>query len=317
MHLVHTPRCFVFRWLLLSYMQVVDIFCLGHFRIDCSTVNMSSSISFVTLVWDLSFLKPWRQVWGVSFSTLSTTKTASAVFHLNNKEAKCELKVNFNNETLPFCSEPKNLRVMLYRLLTYCWHLESLRKKLTSRSTLLRQLTGSGCGSGATMLRTATLAMVHSTAEYCALFGAAVLIPTSLTPWELGLDACILHQWTNFQSSQASNLLSFIAMESHVSRTPCHGAWTSAPLGAYPSIECRCTAPQIETLHQCQAFLLLLVQMGYGLLCNLWVWHRRINHRPCCPPMSNGPPHGLHSLTVLDDETTEWLLNTCPKIWRG
>jgi len=25
------------------------------------------------------------------------------------------------------------------------------------------------------------------------------------------------------------------------------------------------------------------------------------------------PPHGLHGVTVLDDETTEWL-NTCPKI---
>jgi len=35
---------------------------------------------------------------------LSTTKTVSAAFHLNNKEAKRELKVNFNNETLPFCS---------------------------------------------------------------------------------------------------------------------------------------------------------------------------------------------------------------------
>ena len=26
------------------------------------------------------------------------------------------------------------------------------------------------------------------------------------------------------------------------------------------------------------------------------------------------PPHGLHGLTVPDDETTEWLLNTCPEI---
>jgi len=26
------------------------------------------------------------------------------------------------------------------------------------------------------------------------------------------------------------------------------------------------------------------------------------------------PPHGLHGLTVLDDETSEWLLNTCPEI---
>ena len=28
-----------------------------------------------------------------------------------------------------------------------------------------------------------------------------------------------------------------------------------------------------------------------------------------CP--THRPPHGLHSLTVLDDETIEWLLNTC------
>ena len=31
-----------------------------------------------------------------------------------------------------------------------------------------------------------------------------------------------------------------------------------------------------------------------------------------CPP--HRPPHGLHSLTVLDDETVEWLLNTCPEV---
>jgi len=29
------------------------------------------------------------------------------------------------------------------------------------------------------------------------------------------------------------------------------------------------------------------------------------------------PPHGLHGLTVLDDETIEWLLNTCPEIKCG
>jgi len=90
---------------------------------------------------------------------------ASAAFHLINKEAKRELKVNFNNETLPFCSEPKYLGVTLDRSLTYRRHPESLRKKLTS---LLMRLAGSGWGAGATTLRTATLALVHSTAEYCA-----------------------------------------------------------------------------------------------------------------------------------------------------
>ena len=92
----------------------------------------------------------------------------SAVFHLNNKEARRELKVNFNNKTLPFCSKPQGLGVTLDRSLMYRRHLESLRKKLTSRVALLRRFAGSGLGAGATTLRTATLALVHSTAEYCA-----------------------------------------------------------------------------------------------------------------------------------------------------
>ena len=54
------------------------------------------------------------------------------------------------------------------RSLTYRQHLESLRKKLTSRVTLLRRLAGSGWGAGATTLRIATIALVHSTVEYCA-----------------------------------------------------------------------------------------------------------------------------------------------------
>ena len=61
----------------------------------------------------------------------------SAAFHLN-KEAKRELKVKYNNETLPFFSEPKYLEVTLDSALTYCQHIESLCKKLTSRGALLK-----------------------------------------------------------------------------------------------------------------------------------------------------------------------------------
>ena len=50
-----------------------------------------------------------------------------------------------------------------------------------------------------------------------------------------------------FQSSQASNLLSFVTWSHTISRMPCHGAWTPASLSAHPSIGCSCTAPQIET----------------------------------------------------------------------
>jgi len=58
---------------------------------------------------------------------LSTTKTVSAVFHLN-KEAKCELKFNLKNETLSFYSKPKYLEVMLDRTLMYCRHISHLAK---------------------------------------------------------------------------------------------------------------------------------------------------------------------------------------------
>ena len=114
---------------------------------------------------DMATLGEYLQTWKLK---LNTTKTVSAVFHLNNKKVKRELKVNFNNETLPFSSEPKYLGVTLDRSLTYRRHLESLRKKLTSRVALLSRLAGSGWGAGATMWRTSTLALVHSTAEYCA-----------------------------------------------------------------------------------------------------------------------------------------------------
>jgi len=113
----------------------------------------------------MATLGEYLQTWKLK---LSTTKTVSAVFHLNNKKAKRELKVNFNNETLPFCSELKYLGVTLDRSFTYRRHLESLHKKLTSRIALLGRLAGSAWGAGATTLRTATLALVHSTAEYCA-----------------------------------------------------------------------------------------------------------------------------------------------------
>jgi len=114
---------------------------------------------------DMATLGEYLRTWKLK---LSTTKMVSAVFHLNNKEAKRELKVNFNNETLQFCSEPKYLGVTLDRSLTYRRHLESLRKKVTSHVTLLRRLVGSGWGAGAMTLRTVTLVLVHSTAEYCA-----------------------------------------------------------------------------------------------------------------------------------------------------
>ena len=112
---------------------------------------------------DMATVDEYLQTWKLK---LSTPKMVSAAFHLNSKEAKRELKVKYNNEILPFCFEPKYLGVTLDRSLTYRRHLESLRKKLTSRVALLRRLAGSGWGAGAITLRIATLALVHSIAEH-------------------------------------------------------------------------------------------------------------------------------------------------------
>ena len=117
-----------------------------------------------TLSQDISTLLAYLQTWRLK---LSHTKTVTAAFHLNNREAKRELKVYNNGRLLPFCPTPTYLGVKLHRLLTFRHHLVALRKKLSSRITLLRGLVGSGWGDGAKTLRIATLSLVHSIAEYC------------------------------------------------------------------------------------------------------------------------------------------------------
>ena len=66
-----------------------------------------------------------------------------------------------------FCGKPIYLGIKLDRALAFCRHLESLCKKLGDFG-LFKRLAGSSWGASATTSRTATLALVHSTAEYCA-----------------------------------------------------------------------------------------------------------------------------------------------------
>ena len=118
-----------------------------------------------TLSQDMSTLLAYLQTWRLK---LSHTKTVTAAFHLNNREAKHELKVCNNDRLLPFCPIPTYLVVKLERSLTFHHQLVALRKKLFSRVILLRRLVGSGWGAGAKTLRIAALSLVYSTAEHCA-----------------------------------------------------------------------------------------------------------------------------------------------------
>ena len=118
-----------------------------------------------TLSQDMSTLSAYLQIWRLK---LSHTKAVTAAFHLNNREAKRELKVYNNNRLLRFCPTPTYLGVKLDRSLTFRHHLVALCKKLSSRVTLLRRLLGSGWGACVKTLRTAALSLVYSTEEYCA-----------------------------------------------------------------------------------------------------------------------------------------------------
>ena len=65
-----------------------------------------------TLSQDMSTLSAYLQTWRLK---LSHTKTVTAAFHLNSREAKRELKVYNNGRLLPFCSNPTYLGVKLDR----------------------------------------------------------------------------------------------------------------------------------------------------------------------------------------------------------
>ena len=131
-----------------------------------------------TLSQNMSTLSAYLQTWRLK---LSHTKTVTAAFHLNNREAKRELKVYNKGRFLPFYPTPTYLGVKLDRSLTFRHHLVAFRKKLSSHVTLLRQLVGSGWGAGAKTLRIATLSLVYSELSTVRQSGVAVLTLVSLT----------------------------------------------------------------------------------------------------------------------------------------
>ena len=118
-----------------------------------------------TLSQDMSTLSAYLQTWRLK---LSHIKTVMAAFHLNNQEVKHQLKVYNNGRLLRFLSNPYLSWDKTGQIAHVSHHLMALRKKLSSRVTLLRRLVGSGWGAGAKTLRIATLSLVYSTTQYCA-----------------------------------------------------------------------------------------------------------------------------------------------------
>ena len=129
-----------------------------HSSGDCKVLERTLSEDITTLS---AYLQTWRL-------KLSHAKTVTEAFHLRNQEAKRELKLKNNGKILPFCPVPTYLGVKLDRALTHRHHFEVLRKKISTRVSLLRPFAGSGWGAGAKTLRTPALSLIYSIAEYCA-----------------------------------------------------------------------------------------------------------------------------------------------------
>jgi hypothetical protein len=98
----------------------------------------------------------------------SRKKTEMCVFHRNTHAANKQLDVMFNGTSIKHVDHPKYPGVTLDRTLTFKSHLEKAAKKMNSRVNLVRKLAGTKWGSNAQTLRTASVALVYSSAEYCA-----------------------------------------------------------------------------------------------------------------------------------------------------
>ena len=120
-----------------------------------------------TLNHDMQSLSEYLSRWRLELTTAKTTTTA---FHLNNRDTHRQFDVVVNGARLPNNNNPVYLGVTLDRSLTYKKHLESLQCKVNARNGLLRCLIGSSCGAYTSTLRTGAVALVCSAAEYASPF---------------------------------------------------------------------------------------------------------------------------------------------------
>jgi hypothetical protein len=119
----------------------------------------------------LSVKQPWKpiSISSMNFSEeLNPSKTESCVFHLNTHEANRQLDVKFTGTEIQHVKHPKYLGVTLDLTLTHNAHLPKTSKKISARINIVQKLAGTGWGVGTETLHTAALAIVYSTAEYCA-----------------------------------------------------------------------------------------------------------------------------------------------------
>ena len=260
------------------------------------------------------------------------------------------------------------------------------RKKLSARVALLRRLAGSGWGAGAKTLRTATLALVHSTAEYCApvwcrssqtrhidtaindalrtVTGCLRPTPTDYLPILAGIQPAelrrkgatislarraldpdhLLHETFQRPSSGEQRLKSrrpFVPAAqqllknvedlglsaAHWTNHMWNTEWQNNTSRLRDFIPDADPHPPGMSLARFAWVRLNRLRSGVGRFrsdmhkwglapsagCECGATEQTADHVVHHCPIYR-PPHGMHGLKTLDDETVEWLKTSCPSI---
>ena len=135
-----------------------DDFAIAHQHHEISSLEQ-------TLGQDTEKLQSYFEKW---FLKMNTTKTTSALYHLDNHKANHQLAIQTKNSILPFDPLPKYIGVTLDRTLSFKHHLENTAIKLRKRNGIIKKIAGTTWGASANVLRTSSLALSYSVAEYCA-----------------------------------------------------------------------------------------------------------------------------------------------------
>ena len=127
------------------------------------------------------------------------------------------MRTEFRNQekTFAILFRANLFRVTLDRSFSYRCRLQSLRKKVMSRVTLLQRLAGISWDTGADSLRTATLSLVHFVFEYCSPAWCRSAHNHHIDV-QTNNDSRIVMpfvelMWSSYQSSMPSHLPSFVA----------------------------------------------------------------------------------------------------------
>ena len=118
--------------------------------------KLTNALEEVSQYYDSNHLKP------------NPGKTQVSAFHLKNREARRELDVTWRGSKLQHCRTPRYLGVTLDRTLTFKQHCLNTRSKVCARNSIVRKLTNKTWGAQPSTLRTSTLALCVSAAEYAA-----------------------------------------------------------------------------------------------------------------------------------------------------